>query len=451
LPYVPNTDRDRAEMLREIGVNSIDDLFKDVPDDLRVSEGLNLPGPLSEAELVRHMRSLASMNRATDDVLSFLGGGIYDHVVPAVVRHVTGMPQFYTAYTPYQAEVSQGTLQSIYEFQSLISRLTGMDVANASMYDGASAAAEACLMSVGLKKLRRIVVAGSTNPALRAVVATYLEASDIEIVELPCPDGVTDPEVLEESIEGAAAVVVQHPNFFGLLEPVDAISAACARADVPLTASVDPVSLALLRPPSEYGATIAVGEAQSLGAPVAYGGPLLGFMATSRRHIRRLPGRIIGATTDSSGRRGFVMTLQTREQHIRREKATSNICTNQGLVALGAAVHLSVLGRKGLRDVAVHTTAKAHYAARALGAVPGVRLKFQGPFFREFVVELPIPAHAVKEELGRAGIWPGISCGCYYEGMENCLLVSVTERHTRGDIDSLASALEAVVTPGGSS
>ena len=438
-------------MLREIGVGSMDDLFADVPSVLRTTADLDVPGPLSEAELVRHMQRLASMNRTTDDVASFLGGGIYDHTVPAVVRYVTSMPQFYTAYTPYQAEASQGTLQSIYEFQSLICRLTGMDVANASMYDGASAAAEACLMGVGIKRRHKIVVAGSAGPALRSVVATYLEASDIQIVELPVVGGVTDVSGLEEQLADAAVLVVQHPNFFGVLEPMEELAAKCEAAGALLVVSVDPLSLALLRPPADYGAAIAVGEGQSLGSPVGFGGPLLGFMSARREFVRRMPGRIIGETADTEGRRGYVMTLQTREQHIRRQKATSNICTNEGLVALGAAVHLSLLGKKGFRELAVQVTSKAHYAAEALASVGGVSLRFDAPFFREFVVDLPVAAHRVKEELGRVGIWPGISCGCWYDGMEKSLLVSVTERHTREDIDSLASGLEAVISAGGNS
>lgn len=449
MPYVPNTDHDREEMLRAVGVSSMDELFATVPAELRTDAELDIPGPLSEAELARHMRRLASMNRTTDDVVSFLGGGVYDHSVPAVVRHVMGMPQFYTAYTPYQAEASQGTLQSIYEFQSLVCRLTGLDVANASMYDGASAAAEACLMAVGITRRRKILVARSANPAVRAVVSTYLEASDIDIVEVPFEGGVTDVAELERHLEGAAVLVVQHPNFFGLLEPVFELSKKCADAGALLVSSVDPLSLALLKPPSEYGAAIAVGEGQAIGSPVGYGGPLLGFMATGRKHVRRMPGRIIGATTDTEGRRGFVMTLQTREQHIRREKATSNICTNQGLVALGAAVHLSLLGRKGFRELAEQVTSKAHYAADAVSEVPGVELRFDRPFFREFVVDLPVSAHKVKDGLRKAGIWPGISCGCWYDDMKESLLISVSEKHTREDIESLASGLEAVLSPGG--
>jgi glycine dehydrogenase subunit 1 len=446
LPYIPNTDRDRDEMLAAIGLSSLEDLFADVPGGLR-ADRLDVPGPLSEAELLRHMKRLASMNRTTDDAVSFLGGGIYNHLIPSVVRHVTGMPQFYTAYTPYQAEVSQGTLQSIYEFQSLICRLTGLDVANASMYDGASAAAEACLMSIAITGRRKVLVSGTVSPATRAVVTTYLEASDADIVEIPIAGGATDLEAVRAQIEGAASVLVQRPNFFGIVEEIHGLGELCSDNGALLISSVDPISLAVLKPPAAYGAAIAVGEGQCLGNPVAFGGPLLGFMAAERKHIRRMPGRIIGATTDASGKRGFVMTLQTREQHIRREKATSNICTNQGLLALAAAVYLCVLGRRGLKELAEQVTSKAHYAARSLVAIPGVELMFSAPFFREFVVRLPVPAHRVKKELGAVGIWPGISCGCYYEGMDNCLLVSVTELHRREDIDSLASGIEAVVRP----
>jgi glycine dehydrogenase subunit 1 len=377
--------------------------------------------------------------------LSFLGAGVYEHAVPSVVRHVTSMPQFATAYTPYQAEASQGTLQSIYEFQSLVARLTGLEVANASLYDGASAVAEAALMAIGATRKRRIVVSSTVSPQVRAVLSTYLSASGVEVAEAPLEGGLTAVGRLSGLSEGAAAVIVQHPNFFGLLEPVGEIVRAAQAAGALSIASVDPISLALLKPPGEYGFDVAVGEGQSLGSPPGFGGPLLGFMATTRKHLRRLPGRIIGATTDAEGRRGYVMTLQTREQHIRREKATSNICTNQALVALGAAVYLSLLGGRGLRDLAVQITSKAHYAASALARIAGVGLRFDAPFFREFVVELPVPAAVAKDGLARAGIRPGVRCGCYYEGLEKCLLVSVTERHTKADIDSLASALEAFI------
>ncbi len=449
MPYVPNTDRDREAMLRETGASSIDDLFCDVPAELRLGRLLDLPGPLSEHELVRHMSRLARMNRTADDVLSFVGGGVYDAYVPSVVPHITRMPQFSTAYTPYQAEVSQGTLQAIYEFQTLIARLTEMEVANASLYDGASAAAEAALMSVGATGRKKVAVAATASPAVRTVLRTYLSSLGVEIVEARFDAGGTSLEDLPRSVEGCAALVVQHPNFFGALEPVVELGEVARSAGALLVSVVDPLSLAVIAPPGQYGADIAVGEGQSLGGHMGFGGPLLGFLSTTRKHVRRMPGRIIGATEDDSGRRGYVMTLQTREQHIRRAKATSNICTNQALVALGATVYMSLLGKEGLRELALRVTSTAHYAASVLGRIDGVSVAFDRPFFREFVVELPLDAHKAKAALADAGIWPGISCGCYYDGMENCLLVSVSERHDRHDVDTLASAVEAVVSTGG--
>jgi len=432
-------------MLRAIGAKSFDDLITDVPRELRMEGDLDVPGPLSELELTRHMQHLAAMNRVPDDVLSFLGGGIYDHATSAAVGSITGLPHFYTAYTPYQAEVSQGTLQAIYEFQSLITRLTGFDVANASLYDGATAGAEAVLMATAISRKKRVLVSSAVNPALRSVLKTYLMATDLELVEIPLVSGVTDVAVLETELKDAGAVLVQHPNFFGLLEPVDRIGEVVAESGAPLIASVDPISLAIIKPPSEYGASIAIGEAQSLGVAVAFGGPLLGFIAAGRKHARRMPGRIIGATTDDEGRRGYVMTLQTREQHIRRDKATSNICTNQGLMALAATVQMSLLGRAGLTELALQVAAKSRYAAEQLSLVNGINLKFDGSFFREFVIELPFEAATAKAALSDAGIWPGIKCGCYYSDMPNCLLVSVTERHSRQDIDTLVSGLGAII------
>jgi glycine dehydrogenase subunit 1 len=448
VPYVPNTKREQEEMLAAIGVGSIDELFDSIPADVRVSGELDVPGPLSETEVERHVRSLASLDTAARDVVSFLGAGVYAHAVPSVVRHVTSMPQFSTAYTPYQAEASQGTLQSIYEFQTLIARLTGMEVANASLYDGASAAAEAALLAVGATRRKKVVVSSTSSPQLREVLRTYLSGQDIEISEIGSEGGLTATDDLSRLAPGAAAVVVQHPNFFGLLEPMEEIADRAHAGGGLLVASVDPISLGILRPPGEYDVDVAVGEGQSLGSPPGFGGPLLGFMATRRKHVRRLPGRVIGATRDGRGRRGYVMTLQTREQHIRREKATSNICTNQALVALAATVHLSLLGGEGLRELARQVTAKAHYAASTLAGVRGVTLRFDGAFFREFVIELPFPAEVVKKKLSKTGIWPGVSCGCYYDGMEKCLLVSVTELHSRADVDSLASAVEALIAEG---
>jgi glycine dehydrogenase subunit 1 len=430
-------------MLRAIGVSSLDELFSTIPREFRMEGELRVPGPLSEPELDRHMRRLASRNRTTDDVVSFLGGGVYDHSVPSVVRHVTGMPQFYTAYTPYQAEASQGTLQSIYEFQSLVCGLTGLDVANASMYDGASAAAEACLMAIGITRRRKVLVARSANPALRSVSSTYLAASDVEIVEVPfTSSGVTDASALHDALDDAAVFVVQHPNFFGLTEPVDELSSLCEAAGTLLVASVDPLSLAVLKPPSEYGAAIAVGEGQSLGSPVSYGGPLLGFMAAGRKHIRRMPGRIIGETVDADGRRGYVMTLQTREQHIRREKATSNICTNQGLLALRASAYLAALGPQGLRETAQLCLRKAHYAADRISQVAGVSPRFDRPFFKEFTVKVPGDVPALLSRLDGAGYHAGLALGRWYPHLADCMSVAVTERRARQEIDGLAAAME---------
>lgn len=450
MPYISNTERDREEMLREVGASSLEELLADIPSSLRFGGRLRVPGPLSEQELARHMAELSRMNRTAGDVASFVGGGVYDAYVPSAVRHVTGMPQFYTAYTPYQAEVSQGTLQAIYEFQTLIARLTAMEVANASLYDGATAVAEAALMAVGVTRRRKVVVAGTASPAVRAALRTYLSSSGTELHELPPSDGGVDPSAAADASEGAAALIVQHPNFFGALEPVAALREGAKAAGAMFVSVVDPLSLAVLSPPGDYGADIAVGEGQSLGAPMGYGGPLLGFLATTRGNVRKMPGRIVGATEDSSGRRGYVMTLQTREQHIRRAKATSNICTNQALVALGATVYLSLLGKSGFRELATRVASTARHAAEALCRIEGVTLRFDRPFFREFVVELPFDVHRVKAELAEAGVWPGISCGCYYEGLENCLLVSVSEHHDRHDIDTLASGIEAILPKGGS-
>ena len=450
MPYLPHTDADRAEMLREIGASSFEELIESIPEGLRTAEPLDIPGPLSEEEVARHLEALAAMNRPRGRLLSFAGGGVYDHHVPAVVRAVTAMPQFYTAYTPYQAEVSQGTLQSIYEFQTMIARLTGLDVANASLYDGASAAAEAALMGLGITRGDRVLVPSTVSAPIRRVLETYLTSSAAELVEIPSVDGVVDVDRLASVVREKDVVVLQHPNAFGLLEKAHEVGKTVEKAGGLLVASVDPLSLALLKPPSEYGATIAVGEGQSLGMAPAYGGPLLGFMATTRRNVRRMPGRIIGATVDGEGRRGYVMTLQTREQHIRREKATSNICTNQGLMALAAAVHMSLLGRNGFRETAVHVASKARYAAGAITAQEGFTLRFGGPFFREFVVETPRAAEVVRSELGRAGICPGIGLGDVDPKLERCLLISVTERHTREELDELAAALGALGPKGGS-
>ncbi|MFO8060179.1 MAG: aminomethyl-transferring glycine dehydrogenase subunit GcvPA [Bacillota bacterium] len=444
MSYLPNTDEDRRAMLDALGVESIDDLFACIPEGVRFRKEMDLPPAMSELELVRHMKTLAGRNVSTEEMVCFLGAGAYDHFLPAVVDHMLSREEFYTAYTPYQPEVSQGTLQVIFEFQTLISELTGMDVANASMYDGATALMEAALMAGRIvRRGDRVVVSESVHPRYRRVLATYLRGLDWDIVEVPAPDGVTDTAALREAAgEGALAVIVQNPNFFGMLEPVDEISEAAG--DAQFVVACDPISLGVLRPPGGYGADIVVGEGQPLGNPLSFGGPYLGFFASGQKHIRRMPGRLIGRTVEVDGTRGFVMTLQAREHHIRRDRATSNICTNEALNALAATVYLSAMGRRGLREVAEQSLQKAHYAARIIDGLKGYRLRYDQPFFKEFVVECDRPAAEVVSALAGEGILAGLDLGRFYPGMQRSLLVAVTEKRTKDEIDEFAGRLEGL-------
>lgn len=444
LPYIANTDADRAAMLAELGLRDVEELFADIPPEVRLDRALDLPPALSEPEAVRLLQGLAAENGSADKIVCFLGGGAYDHHVPAVVAHLLLRGEFFTAYTPYQAEISQGTLQAIYEFQSMICALTGMDAANASMYDGASALAEAALMAHRVNRRRRILVARTVNPAYREVVRTYAGGAGLVVEELPFVprSGVTDVAALRAGLaDDVAVVLLQEPNFFGLLEPVAEIGELVQRAGALFAVSADPVSLGMLEPPAGYGADIVTGEGQPLGLGLNFGGPNLGFFAVRQSLVRQLPGRVAGAAADAAGRRGFVLTLQTREQHIRRERATSNICSNQALAALAATIHLSWLGPAGLRRVAELCLAKARYAARRIGSVPGYRLAFDRPFFREFVVRCP---HNVGEVLGglrEQGILAGLDLGRWYPELPGHLLIAVTEKRTRAEIDRLAALL----------
>jgi len=444
MSYVPNTDAERRQMLAAIGANCIDELFEQVPAGVRLREPLRLPAALSELELVEHCKALARRNQSTERSLCFLGGGAYDHFIPAIVDVVAQRSEFYTAYTPYQPEASQGSLQAFFEFQSLLCELTGMDVANASLYDGATAAVEAALMAMAVTGRRgKVVVPESLHPHGRQTLATYLRNQGSSIVEVPAPGGTVEPDAIGSEVdEATACVIIQQPNFFGLLEEAAAVAEVAHRHGALLVLWFDPLSLGLLRTPGDYGADIAVAEGQSLGIPLQYGGPYLGIIATRQQFVRRLPGRIVGQTTDRNGRTCYVLTLQTREQHIRREKATSNICTNQGLMALRATVYLAALGRTGLREVAELCCRKAHYAAERLASLPGVRLRFDRPFFKEFVIELPGPAAELCKSLAGQGIMVGPTLGRWYRGMENCLLVAVTERRAKEQIDLLAEAVE---------
>jgi len=447
--FFPQGDADLRAMLDAVGANAPSDLFTSIPEKLRRKGLLDLPPAASEMELRREFGAWARRNAGAGTHAFFLGGGAYNHDTPAAVPQLLNRSEFYTSYTPYQPEISQGTLQSIFEFQSLICLLTDLDVSNASLYDGASALAEAVMMAHRLSRRPRVVISSAVHPHYLKVVRTYAQNLDIEIALVPFgSDGRTDPGDLARAIgDGAAAVVVQSPNFLGCIEDVASASAA-AKAKEALTVCVvtEPVSLGLLRGPGSLGADIVVGEGQSFGVPLSYGGPYLGFIAARESLTRQIPGRIVGEARDAEGRRGFVLTLATREQHIRRERATSNICTNQGLLALAATIHMSLLGREGLHQLALQNHHKAAYAASKLSALKGCRLPFSAPFFNEFVVELQADPVEVNRALLKRGIVGGLALGRLYGGTEPRLergwLVAVTEMNTREEIDRLAEAVE---------
>src|SRR3989454_3119779 len=388
--YISNTPAQQKEMLETIGVSSIEDLLVRVPPKARLSRPLNLPGALAETDLIRHLRLLAARNASADDHTCFLGAGSYDHAIPSPINHLVSRGEFFTAYTPYQPEASQGTLRSIYEYQSMIAELTGMDVANASLYDGASSVAEAALMARAVTGRDGVVLSRGLNPLYRQVIETYGEGPNLKLRSVSLGEWATDVDALRKAVSGTtAAVVLQHPNFFGCLEDVPAAAEVAHAAGALLVVVADPVNLGLLAPPGALGADLVVGEGQGLGVPMSFRGPNLGVFAAKQELVRRMPGRLVGATVDLDGKRGFVLTLQTREQHIRREKATSNICTNVALCALMATIYVSVMGKEGLRKVGQLSTAKAHYAAEAFAKIPGVALTFKAPFFKEFALTLP--------------------------------------------------------------
>ncbi|MBI3076384.1 MAG: aminomethyl-transferring glycine dehydrogenase subunit GcvPA [Deltaproteobacteria bacterium] len=441
--YIPHSEGDRQALLEAIGCSSVEELFATIPAPFRVREPLQVGGPLSEAELLAHLEGLAAANAQVRSHTSFLGAGAYDHFIPSLVRHLAGRAEFYTAYTPYQPEISQGTLQAIFEFQTLICQLTGMDVANASLYDGASATAEAALMARRVTRRRKVFLARSLHPEYRQVVATYLAGAAGDLVEVPFRDGMTDGDWLEGHVDGeTACVIVQSPNVFGGVEDLAPLADVAHRQGALLVAIVaEPISLGLLRPPGEQGADIVAGEGQGFGIPLSFGGPYLGFFATRDAHVRAMPGRLVGETVDREGRRGYVLTMATREQHIRREQATSNICTNEGLCALMATIYLATMGKEGLREVARLNLNKAAYARDRLGALPGFRLKFRAPTFNEFVLEPPAPPARLLERLEAERILGGVDLGRWYPELRPALLVCVTETHARADIDRLAEAL----------
>ena len=447
MPYVSNTADDQRAMLDAIGLSNLDELFASIPPELRLKRPLAIPPALTEMELTAHLASLAKKNVPAGEKVCFLGAGSYDHFIPAIVDYVGSRGEFYTSYTPYQPEASQGNLQVFFEYQTLITQLTGMDVSNASLYDGGSAAAEAVLMAASATgRLGRVVTAGSVHPEYRQILTTYLANLGIELVTVDTPAGTIPLEQLAKAVnKDTAAVLVQQPNVFGCLEPVEAIAKIAHDAGALLAVSVDPISLGLLKRPGDYGADIVVAEGQSLGSPMSFGGPYLGILACREQFVRRMPGRIAGETVDRRGKRCFVLTLQTREQHIRREKATSNICTNQGLFALRAAVYLAALGPQGLRETAELCLRRSHYAAQQITAEGAFELPFSAPTFKEFVVRSK--GENVEELLARAseaGYYAGVALGRWYDELADCFLVTVTERRTREEIDGLAGCLNQV-------
>lgn len=446
MSYIPNTDAERAKMLEAIGVNSIADLFAPISEEIQNKADFSGVAPLlDDIALKKHLLALSGKNADMDRYPCFLGAGIYDHYIPPVVGHITGRSEFYTAYTPYQPEVSQGVLQSIYEFQSLICRLTGMDVANASMYDGATALAEAVIMACDLTKRKEALVASSVHPAARQVVTTYLSTlpDEEKSISYDSKTGQLDIATVTEQItDKTACLVVQYPNFFGVVEDLKALADAAHAKGALLVVSVDPLSLGLLETPGALGADIVVGEGQGLGCYPAFGGPLLGLFACRKEFVRRIPGRIVGGTVDSEGKRAYTMTLRTREQDIRRETATSNICTNQALFALAATVYLTAQGKTGMKQVANLCLQKAHYAQQEISKLPGYELVFTGPFFKEFVVRCPEDPVVINKRLLEAGILGGLPLAPVYPELENAVLLCVTEQRSKEEIDQLVAALK---------
>lgn len=444
MPYIPNTPDDRQAMLEAIGVGSIEELFASVPAELRLDRPLNLPAPLGELALSAHLAALAAKNMPAGQVPCFLGAGSYDHFIPALVDFVAARSEFYTAYTPYQPEASQGTLQALFEYQTLIAQLTGMDVSNASIYDAGSAAAEAVLMAMAAtRREQRVVTTASVHPEYRQVLATYLANLDVELVTVGTPGGTVSSEELAAAVDSrTACVFLQHPNFFGCLEEMEAVAEIAHRAGALLVVAVDPISLGILKRPGQYGADIVVAEGQSLGNPMAFGGPYLGILACREQFVRRMPGRLAGQTVDRRGNRCWVLTLQTREQHIRREKATSNICTNQGLLALRAAVYLATMGPQGMKSLAELCLQKSHYAAQQLTAGGSLRRAFDRPTFKEFVIRAGDGRiHDRVEAARQKGILAGVPLDRWYPELADCLLVAVTEKRTKTEIDQLAAIL----------
>jgi len=441
--YIPNTKQQQKEMLARCGKTSIDELFQDIPEKLRVDK-MAVPSGRSEFEILQHFQKLADKNFS--HLINFVGAGYYDHFIPAAVDALAGRSEFFTAYTPYQPELSQGTLQAIYEYQTDICRLTDMDVSNASLYEGGTALYEACQMAIAASRRRKVIVDGGVSPIYRKMIYSYAANLAIEFCEIPVAHGQSDRDHLFAEIdEQTAAVILQNPNFFGVIDDHSDIVDRCHSHGALAIQSVNPIAMSLLKTPGEMGFDIATGEGQALGIPLSFGGPYLGFMAARKKLSRKMPGRIVGRTVDAKGRDGFVLTLQAREQHIRREKATSNICTNQALCALKAHIYLSLMGKQGLGKVAELCHTKAEYSKSRLKQIPGVAVMESSPTFNEFTVQLPLDAGEVVGHMIERGFAAGFPLGQYYKEMNNYLLVAVTEKRTKYEIGQFAENLEDVL------
>lgn len=446
MDYIPNTEHDKEMMLKEMKLPSFEVLLEDIPEPLR-NFSLSLCKGISEPEVLKVLRDLSGENTSTDTCISFLGAGAYEHYIPSIVDHLASRSEFYTCYTPYQPEVSQGTLQVIYEFQTVMCELTGMEVSNASLYDGSTALAEAALLSLRLNEKNKIICSRSIHPEYRQVLRTYLKGLHTEIVEIDIPEGITDRDQLKKMVDDkTAAVLVQSPNFFGCIEDMEAISNIAHKHGALFIACVNPVSLGVLKSPGEYDADIAVGEAQVLGNYVNYGGPYLGFFTVKKEFVRKMPGRIVGETVDSEGKRCFVLTLQAREQHIRRQKATSNICTNQGLLALRACIYLCALGKTGMAELANLNIQKSHYAYERLSTLDAVKPVFKNPFFHEFALKAQgnLSINKINEYLLKKGIIGGLELSGSYPELDNSMLLCVTETKTKESIDRLVLELSQI-------
>jgi glycine dehydrogenase subunit 1 len=442
--YLPDTEQDKKEMLEYLGMSSIDELFADIPSELRLKGELNIPDADPEPVLLKKMNKLAAKNLNADQYATFLGAGTYDHYIPSVVDHMISRSEFYTAYTPYQPEISQGELQAIFEFQTMVAELTGMDLANSSMYDGFTSLAEAASLAVASTRRSKVLVSKAVHPESRSILTTVAKGQGYGVEEVSLASDVTDLEQLKSQIEkDTAAVIVQYPNFFGSIEDLAEVKKIAEEKGAMLIVSSNPLALALLQSPGKLGADIVVGDMQPLGIPMSFGGPHCGYFAVKNKYMRKIPGRIVGQTHDDSGKRGFVLTLQAREQHIRRDKATSNICSNQALNALASSICMSALGKQGIREMSQQNVEKADYMAKSLQK-KGFNVLNKSAFFNEFVVELPLPVKEVNTKLLESGFIGGYDLGIDY-GFENQMLVAVTEQRTKEEIDQFVEALEAVV------